>query len=344
MRKRTIATVLVVLPIFASAVLRSTEAQACSTTDICIDDGNTSTITYTGSSSQIGVLTVASTGTATGGTMIVAGSTTSGFAGTGVYGVAEASGGLGILGSGGTSANGVMGEANSTNNATGVAGVSVSGNGGYTVPAHAFGVFGYSDTYDAIHGLTDSTNAGVSGNNTSTGYGVYAYSASGTSLYVNGNGEYTGTWTHSSDERMKKNIATLQNPVDQLLRLRGVSFEWRDPAKHGNASGIQRGFIAQEYEKVFPEWVTTDKEGYKAIDTTGLDALEVEGIRDLKARNDALTAEIDMLKKRMAAIEDGRRPVIAGLGNGFSLGVAGIAIAGALFMSRRKRPEEDSKS
>jgi hypothetical protein len=158
-------------------------------------------------------------------------------------------------------------------------------------------------------------------------------------VYVNGSGQYTGTWSKSSDERMKRDIEPLRGSMDQLLRLQGVSFYWKDPSEHGNDLNIQRGFIAQQYEKVFPEWVHTDQKGFKAIDTTGLDALEVESIRQLKLEN-------DLLKERVAALESGRQPRVAGfnLMNGLGFGVGGLAIAGAaVIISRRKREERPAK-
>ena len=40
------------------------------------------------------------------------------------------------------------------------------------------------------------------------------------------------------------------------------------------------GLIADEVEQVLPEWVVTSPTGYKAITTTGMDALVVEAIRE----------------------------------------------------------------
>jgi hypothetical protein len=35
----------------------------------------------------------------------------------------------------------------------------------------------------------------------------------------------TNTWTIASDERLKKNIKTLEGALDKMLRLHGVTFE-----------------------------------------------------------------------------------------------------------------------
>lgn len=43
-------------------------------------------------------------------------------------------------------------------------------------------------------------------------------------VVVNGSGTYSGTWTQSSDERMKKNIHPITNAVDKIEQLKGGKF------------------------------------------------------------------------------------------------------------------------
>ena len=69
--------------------------------------------------------------------------------------------------------------------------------------------------------------------------------------YFAGNVYATGSYS-SSDARLKKNIAPLADALPTLLKLKGVTFEWNRPEDYGNQTGTQRGFIAQEVEKVFP--------------------------------------------------------------------------------------------
>jgi hypothetical protein len=125
--------------------------------------------------------------------------------------------------------------------------------------------------------------------------------------------------------------------MDQLLQLRGVTYEWKAPEEPSRKTGTQVGFIAQEVEKVFPKWVDEDSKGFKAIvmPPMQLAALEVESIRTLKAENDEL-------RKRVDALESGRQPRMAGINlNGVGLGVGGLALAGAVVFSRRKKPETE---
>ncbi|HWR26548.1 MAG TPA: tail fiber domain-containing protein, partial [candidate division Zixibacteria bacterium] len=60
-----------------------------------------------------------------------------------------------------------------------------------------------------------------------------------------------------SDRRLKKNIKPLKDSLDKLLKLRGVTYEWKEPEKIGNTPGEKIGLIAQEVEEIFPEWVRT---------------------------------------------------------------------------------------
>jgi hypothetical protein len=109
----------------------------------------------------------------------------------------------------------------------------------------------------------------------------------------------SSSWTIASDERLKKNIKTLEGALGKMLALRGVTYEWIEPEKQGNMTGVYMGLIAQEVEKVFPEWITTDSEGYKNLTVTGFEALTAESFKELKAENDALRARIEALEARL---------------------------------------------
>jgi hypothetical protein len=120
-------------------------------------------------------------------------------------------------------------------------------------------------------------------------------------LYVNGNAaNTTGVWANVSDKRLKKEIKPLNNSLDTILKLQGVSFHWKD-AKKDKEAGLQRGFIAQEVEKVIPEWVKTDDKGYKTLEKIGVEAILVEAIKELKQQNDAKVKALDEELKALKA-------------------------------------------
>ncbi len=108
-----------------------------------------------------------------------------------------------------------------------------------------------------------------------------------------------GGWVFVSDRRLKKNIQPIEDPLARVLRLRGKSFVWRDPESVGAGPGPYAGFIAQDVEKVFPEWVATTPEGEKALNPVGLEALLVEAIRELTGRTKQLETEVAALRKQL---------------------------------------------
>jgi len=115
-------------------------------------------------------------------------------------------------------------------------------------------------------------------------------------LQVNGNAaNTTGVWAVASDERLKKDIQPLIGSLDLINRLEGVSFYWRDKNR---GDSLQRGFIAQEVEKVLPEWVKIDGNGYKWLEKQGIEAVIVEAIKELSAKFNSLAARIEDLFKK----------------------------------------------
>jgi hypothetical protein len=122
-------------------------------------------------------------------------------------------------------------------------------------------------------------------------------------LHVNGDASKPGggSWTNpASDVRLKKNIEPLKGALNRMLQLRGVNYEWKEPASMGNLVGVQMGLIAQEAETVFPDWISTRRDGYKQMTIRGFEALTIEAFRELKT-------DLEDLKKRLDKVEP--RPV-----------------------------------
>jgi hypothetical protein len=71
-----------------------------------------------------------------------------------------------------------------------------------------------------------------------------------------------GTWADYSDIRLKENIKPLNNALGKITQLQGVEFNWNKISGR-NGSGVS--LIAQDVEKVFPEWVGVDSKGYKTL-------------------------------------------------------------------------------
>jgi hypothetical protein len=122
-----------------------------------------------------------------------------------------------------------------------------------------------------------------------------------------------GSWSDTSDARLKKNIQPLEHSLDRLLNLRGVTYEWLEPAKHGDLRGPQIGMIAQDVEPHFPQWVGEDNDGYKTLGFTGFEALTVEALRDLRAEKDREIAELEEIVRQQRAMLEEQREFIHSL-------------------------------
>jgi hypothetical protein len=131
----------------------------------------------------------------------------------------------------------------------------------------------------------------------------YKLKVNGVIHATNGSANY---WTSTSDRRWKKDIKTLDNSLDKIAALRGVSYLWRvDDFPNKNFSdGTQLGVIAQEIETVFPELVHTDKKGYKSVQYSNIVAPLIEAIKTLKHQNEAQQDQITSLIERVKALED----------------------------------------
>lgn len=103
------------------------------------------------------------------------------------------------------------------------------------------------------------------------------------SIDASGNLTAVGDITSSSDERFKSNIQTLSNALNTVEQLRGVSF-----IKDGKQS---LGLIAQEVQKVLPELVHEDVEGYLSVAYANMVGVLIEAVKDLSARVKELEKE-----------------------------------------------------
>lgn len=100
-----------------------------------------------------------------------------------------------------------------------------------------------------------------------------------------------------SDEKLKTNISPLNNAIDKVLSLNGVSFEWRFKEFQDMKFDQKRhlGLIAQNVERIIPDAVFENPQGYKCVDYNGLIALLVESIKEQQK-------EICNLKKTLSGL------------------------------------------
>jgi hypothetical protein len=100
--------------------------------------------------------------------------------------------------------------------------------------------------------------------------------------------------TCSSDLRFKKNITPFGSILNNFSKLRPVNYFWRTDEFTDKNFGTNQSFglIAQDVEALFPELVTTDEKGFKAINYSKLPLYTIQAVTELKAENDALKVQV----------------------------------------------------
>lgn len=139
--------------------------------------------------------------------------------------------------------------------------------------------------------------------NSDVAYRLYSTGAAAYRFYVGYGGTVYATNTtisSLSDNRLKENVRDLDAGLNEVLALKPRKFDW----KEGKGADIKdaRGFIAQEFEQVFPdlidEWLDPAPEGeepYKSVRQDLIPVL-VKAIQEQQAQIDTLKAEVAALK------------------------------------------------
>jgi len=109
----------------------------------------------------------------------------------------------------------------------------------------------------------------------------------------------------TSDKRYKKNISPIKDALSKIKSLQGVSYLW-DKQNHPEMNfndAPQIGFIAQDVEKIIPEAVMKDNNGYYSMNYSTLIPILNEAIKEqtiiieeMKNEITELRAEITNLK------------------------------------------------
>jgi hypothetical protein len=118
-------------------------------------------------------------------------------------------------------------------------------------------------------------------------------SSAGYNLDVSGTIRATSDVIAFSDKRVKENIVTVDNALDKVTKLRGVTYTRKDTDDKSTKVGV----IAQEVLKVLPEVVEKDHEGMYSVAYGNMAGVFIEAIKQLKAEVDSLKQEIKELKK-----------------------------------------------
>ena len=167
-----------------------------------------------------------------------------------------------------------------------------------------------------VNGRADIDNVRIDGNTVSTTSGRLILDSNSGEVEINdnldlngtlnvsststlgGNTAITGTLTvtdditafFSSDERLKENIAPIEEPLAKVLSISGNTFTWVEGGVH---EGEDTGVIAQEIDALgLPGLTVTRETGYMAVKYDKLTALLIEAVKELSAKVDILEQKL----------------------------------------------------
>ena len=138
---------------------------------------------------------------------------------------------------------------------------------------------------------------------------------------IDTSGNFHGSGTNSiSDQRLKKDIATITDPLTKIKGLTGRTFKWNeDSTKFDDKTKF--GFVAQEVETIVPELVSSDGLMHfdaddklcdefeavshsKSVVETGVIPITVEAIKELITKVETLEQDNIALRARVTNLED----------------------------------------
>ena len=88
----------------------------------------------------------------------------------------------------------------------------------------------------------------------------------------------------TSDIRLKTNVQVIENPLDKVIQIEGVSFNW----KEDNRPAL--GVIADQVQKIIPELVHGDNP--KTVNYNGLIGLLIEAVKEQQIQIDELKSKL----------------------------------------------------
>jgi hypothetical protein len=167
----------------------------------------------------------------------------------------------------------------------------VGGNSQYSNPIYTIGSsYNPSDSsLNSMYGI-GYAHPNFWGSGKVQGWGMYVCSAGVFDVILGGDGGSTSIWAKTdivaySDARVKENVEVIENALEKVQAIRGVTFT-RNDVKDKNKRST--GVIAQEVLTVLPEVVTGTEKDMYSVAYGNMAGLFIEAIKELKAENDAL--------------------------------------------------------
>lgn len=157
---------------------------------------------------------------------------------------------------------------------------------GTTAPATKLHINTSGDTVIRLTSTAGAYSSGIQMFAAGAGAG-FIYSNQSVYVTANANGVYLPTngtsWVANSDLNLKNIESYIENAIESIMDLKAIRFNWKADAEKSTNIGL----IAQEVEKVYPELINKNREGYLGVRYTELIPILVKAIQELNAKLEA---------------------------------------------------------
>ena len=181
-------------------------------------------------------------------------------------------------------------------------------NGSGNVERARFGSDGGSPTYGRL--TLSSSYGSVEYGAANSSYHHFIVDSGPSKFYFSHRCEAAGGFHTYSDENLKKDITPITGALDDVAKMNGVTFKWKDAVKRGSGdNGKQFGVTAQNMLTVDSELPTINKDPlynikddvksddeYYTMDYSRLTPYFIEAIKELKTKLEAAEAKIEALE------------------------------------------------
>lgn len=132
------------------------------------------------------------------------------------------------------------------------------------------------------------------------GFDFYSFET-GLLMRIQDNGRVSAReFVQTSDAREKTDIKPLQATLEEIGRLRGVTFRW---ARVPDDRHRRFGMVAQEVREVFPELVSEEGDRPLSVNYDGFVPIFIEAIKELTAKVDTISSREKALRERVAVLK-----------------------------------------
>jgi hypothetical protein len=130
--------------------------------------------------------------------------------------------------------------------------------------------------------------------------GIANVNVSGAQVFVSSSGQLG---VMGSSRRYKEEIQDMGGATADLMKLRPVTFRYKEPFEDGSKP-IQYGLIAEEVEEVYPDLVARSADGQvETVKYQALDSMLLNEVQRQQRTIDAQSNEIRALNERLAKLE-----------------------------------------